>query len=74
MFYFCTPWEDKKLKDFLMFSEGMEMEHWLEIADGNTENFYERLLNIYLQLLTSRALFSSVTVRYEWDLNPQLLD
>ena len=46
-----------------MFSRGMEMEHWFEIEyKGNTEQFYEWLPNLFLQLPTSRALFNSVTI------------
>ena len=32
MFHFYTPWKHQKAKDFLMFSGGIEMEHWLKMG------------------------------------------
>ena len=32
MFHFYTLWKHKKQTDFLMFSGGTEMEHWLQIG------------------------------------------
>ena len=43
-------------------------------TEGNTEQCYKLLPNLYLQLPTCRALSKSVTVCCEWNLNPQHLD
>ena len=32
MFYLYAPWKRQKTSGFLMFSEGINMEHWLEMA------------------------------------------
>ena len=32
MFYFYTHWKHQKTRGFLMFSEGIEVEHWLKIG------------------------------------------
>ena len=35
LFYFLTPWKRQKTSDFLTYSEGTEMEHWLEMGYCN---------------------------------------
>ena len=32
MFHFFTPWKRQKTFVFLMFLEGIEMEHWVEMC------------------------------------------
>ena len=31
MFHFYTPWKRQKIRGSLMFSGGIEMEHWLKM-------------------------------------------
>ena len=33
MFYFYTPWKRQKTSDFLTFSGGIEIEHWLKMSE-----------------------------------------
>ena len=39
MWHFYTPWKRKKTKGFLMFSEGIEMEHWAKISSKYSFNW-----------------------------------
>ena len=39
MFYFYTPWKHQKTGGFLMFSGGIEVEHWLKMAWPNFVSF-----------------------------------
>ena len=32
MFHFYTPWKQQKTGGFLMFSGGIEVEHWLKMG------------------------------------------
>ena len=32
MFHFCIPWKYQKTGGFLMFSGGIEVEHWLKMG------------------------------------------
>ena len=32
MFHFYIPWKHQKTGGFLMFSEGIEVEHWLKMG------------------------------------------
>ena len=32
MLYFNTPWKHQKTGGFLMFSRGIEVEHWLKMG------------------------------------------
>ena len=43
VFRFYSPWKSQKNKDFLIFSGGIEMGHWLEIGSVNQKtklNYY----------------------------------
>ena len=39
MFHFYTPWKRQKTFGFLLFSDGIEMEHW-----ANQEKFHQKCL------------------------------
>ena len=32
MLHFYTPWNCQKIKGFLKFSRGIEMEHWIKVG------------------------------------------
>ena len=41
MFYFYIPWKRQKTIGFLMFSGGIEMEHWAKMAESSSQIWLE---------------------------------
>ena len=40
MLHFYTPWKRQKIKDFLTFPGGVEMEHWVKMGSTITDTWY----------------------------------